>query len=407
MKIVYVTASLPYGPGEAFIIPEVKELRRRGHDVLMVPRSPRSSIVHNDARSMQDITLREPLLSGRIVVVACSSLYGCSRDAWQALRVLCRSRNLRVFLKNLAVYPKGLWLARVCSQWGADHIHSHWASTTATMALVASMVSGIPWSLTAHRWDITEQNLLKAKVEHASFIRTISEQGAVKLSALANCSRERIRVIHVGIDLPDVACHVQRHTDTLHRNKFRVVVPANLLEVKGHRFLFDAIRLLRARGFNILVDMAGDGPLRDELSQFAQTLGIAEYVDFLGVVPHDDLLRRMEQGEWDLCVLPSIITADGAEEGIPVSLMEAMSYQIPVISTKSGCIPELLYDGAGVLVPPGNSQALTEAIVKLMSDPGFRRVVAEKGRRRVEQHFAIEAVVDDLLGSMSAGESAV
>lgn len=407
MRIVYVTASLPYGSGEAFIIPEIQELRRRGHDVLIVPRSPRGTIVHKDALSMQDITLKEPLMSGKIIAGAYSSFRGYSRNASRALRVLCHSRALGVFLKNLAVYPKGLWLAKICNQWGAEHIHSHWASTTATMALVASMVSGIPWSFTAHRWDITEDNLLKVKVNHASFARTISEQGAFKLSALADCPKEQIRVIHVGIDLPDLPNNVQRPEGCSYTNMFCIVVPANLLEVKGHRFLLDAIKTLRSRGPSILVDMAGDGPLRDELTQYVEALGIAESVRFMGVLPHDDLLRRMERGQWLLCVLPSIRTVDGAEEGIPVSLMEAMSYRIPVISTKSGCIPELLYDGAGVLVPPGNSQALAEAISELMSDPGLRRVVAEKARRRVEQHFAIEAVIDDLLASMSAGESAV
>lgn len=405
MKIVYVTVSLPYGPGEAFIIPEVQELRRRGHDVLIVPRSPSGSIVHNDARSMQDIALREPLLSGRIVSGAYSNFCGCSRNARQALRLLCRSRNLRVLLKNLAVYPKGLWLAKICAQWGAEHIHSHWASTTATMAFVASMVSGIPWSFTAHRWDITEQNLLEVKVSHASFARTISEQGAVKLSALADCSRERIRVIHVGIDLPDLP--LQRSRDYSCMNTFKVVVPANLLEVKGHRFLFEAIKVLRSRGLNILVDIAGDGPLGDELTQYVEVLGIAESVRFTGMIPHDDLLCRMERGEWDLCVLPSIRTSDGAEEGIPVSLMEAMSCQIPVISTKSGCIPELLYDGAGVLVPPGDAQALAEAIAGLICDPKLRTAVAEKGRRRVEKDFSVGAVVDDLLASISGSELTV
>ena len=55
-----------------------------------------------------------------------------------------------MLLKNLAVYPKGLWLARLAREWRADHIHAHWAATTATMALVASEFSGIPWSFTAH-----------------------------------------------------------------------------------------------------------------------------------------------------------------------------------------------------------------------------------------------------------------
>lgn len=402
MRIVYVTASLPYGAGEAFIIPELRELRRKGHEVLIVPRSPRGYIVHSDAYSLEDVTIRQPLMSSSVAAGAFSSFRQCPGNALLASGLLRYSRNVGVFVKNVAVYLKGLWLAHICSQWGAEHIHAHWASTTATMALVASEVSGIPWSFTAHRWDITERNLLKVKAYHASFVRTISENGAEELSRLADFPRELVQVIHVGIDVPELSFLVPISERTTSQGVCRLVVPANLIEVKGHRFLFQAITDLSARGFDILLDIAGDGPLRDELIEYAGSLGIADNVRFLGVVPHDELLRRMARGEWALCVLPSIITIDGAHEGIPVSLMEAMACGVPVISTRSGSIPELLYGEAGIIVPPEDPIALADAIAGLLSTPELRASVADMGRVRVQEEFAVEAVVDTLLTNMQA-----
>lgn len=400
MKIVYVTASLPYGSGEAFIIPEIQELRRRGHEVMIVPRSPRGCIVHNDAHNLEDITFKEPLISSSIAAVAYSSFRYCSKNAWSVLGSFRHSRTMKIFLKNLAVYLKGLWLAQICMEWGAEHIHAHWASTTATMAFVASKVSGIPWSFTAHRWDIKERNLLKVKTHHASFVRTISEKGALKLGALADCPGEWIKVIHVGIDLPELPSVEPEPKRYRSQSPFRLIVPANLLEVKGHRFLFDAIKDLTSRGFDISLELAGDGPLHDKLVDYADELGITKSVHFLGVVPHDELLSRMEQREWDLCVLPSITTADGEHEGIPVSLMEAMACKVPVISTRSGSIPELLFGEAGLTVPPGDATALAEAVTMLICDPDLRLAVAEKGHERVQKEFAIEAVVEQLLMNM-------
>jgi len=405
MKMVYVTASLPHGAGEAFIIPEVCELMRRGHEVLIVPRTPHGLIVHSDAYSLGNSTIKQPLMSGSIAAGGLSSLRHYQKNAWLALGLLRHSRDVRVLLKNLSVYPKGLWLAQICDQWGAEHIHAHWASTTATMALVASKVCGVPWSFTAHRWDIKENNLLKIKSHDALFVRTISENGARELSRLADYPRELVRVIHAGIDLPELSCAPTVSERDTPQDVYRVIVPANLVEVKGHRFVFQAIKNLVSRGFGISLDLAGDGPLRDSLVEYAHALGIANNVEFLGVVPHDELLSRMEQGEWALCVLPSIITADGAHEGIPVSLMEAMARKVPVISTNSGSIPELLDGGAGVIVPPGDNAALAEAIAGLLCDPALRDSFAEMGLARVQQEFAVEAVVDSLLANMQASQA--
>jgi colanic acid/amylovoran biosynthesis glycosyltransferase len=182
VKIIYVTASLPHGSDEAFVIPEINQLIRSGHQVLVVPRSPRGLILHG--HELMKCARREILCSPRVLKTAAAVTLAAPDQVAAALRSLLRSRSLAVALKNLAVVPKALWLADLAVRWRADHIHCHWAGTTATMAMVASRLCGVPWSLTAHRWDIVENNLLAAKAKSASFVRFISEDGLRMATAL-------------------------------------------------------------------------------------------------------------------------------------------------------------------------------------------------------------------------------
>jgi glycosyltransferase involved in cell wall biosynthesis len=145
------------------------------------------------------------------------------------------------------------------------------------------------------------------------------------------------------------------------------------------------------------VDVAGEGPLRDDLARKARELGLSEQVAFLGAVPHEELLERMERGAWDMLVLPSIVVTSDEQEGIPVALIEAMSRRVPVVSTTTGGITELLRGIPGSLVPPKNSSALAEAIERLIKEPELRNRLVETGCKRVVDSFAVEQVVSELV----------
>src|SRR5918998_278642 len=114
MKIIYVTSSLPYGWGEAFIGPEIEEVRRQGHEVLIVPTFPRDVAVrHADAGSLLECTVAQPLLSMHVAKEAAKEFLQTPTKALRSFSWLFRSRDGRTLLKNLAVYPKGLWLAHL------------------------------------------------------------------------------------------------------------------------------------------------------------------------------------------------------------------------------------------------------------------------------------------------------
>jgi len=116
-----------------------------------------------------------------------------------------------------------------------------------------------------------------------------------------------------------------------------------------------------------------------------------------GAIPHSELLNRYRNGEVDIMVLPSIDLGKGHHEGIPVSLMEAMAHCIPVISTATGGIPELLSGYAGVLVTPGDSNSLAKELQRLIENKKHRTALGDSGRRRIEQSFSSESVTKELV----------
>jgi glycosyltransferase involved in cell wall biosynthesis len=296
------------------------------------------------------------------------------------LATVVRTRP-RTALKNLVVHPKALWLARRLRELRPDHVHAHWASTSATLALVAAGRANVPWSLTAHRWDIREANLLRAKAQSACFVRTISRAGARELQERVGLAGFRPVMLRMGVRLPE------RTATPRDGRELRLLTPANLLPVKGHRYLLEAL----AGMDGVELDVAGEGPLRAGLEE--QALGLP--VQFLGAVSHVDVLAGLVDGRWDAVVLPSAPTPEGDQEGVPVSLIEAMAAGVPVLSTDCGAIPELVTGESGLLVPAGDPVALRDGLEQLR-DPELRRRLSAAGRARVEEEFDVDRVAAEL-----------
>jgi colanic acid/amylovoran biosynthesis glycosyltransferase len=387
MRLLYVTSTFPYGEGEGFLVPEVTALGRLGNEVTVVPLRRAKSIVHADAQRLAARVEAEPLLGLRVLRAAAGELAHSPRGCARLLRTLLRSRTRRILAKNLIAFPKALWLARRARELGVEHIHAHWAATTATLALVASELTGIPWSFTAHRWDIAEDNLLALKLRRASYVRAINELGARELARCGGDGVPEPEVLHMGVELPPPPAPGRGGS-----HGFRFLTAAFLYEVKGHLDLADALALLVARGHSVHWDVAGDGPLRGPLVDRIGELGLERSVRLLGFVSHDALLDRLGKGEWAAVVLPSVETADGVREGIPVSLIEALAHGVPVVATATGGIPELLDGGAGLLVPPRDPAALAAALERLREEPGLGEELARRGRDRVERGFSAERV---------------
>ncbi len=405
MKIVYITAKTPWSPKETFILPEIQEIRRQGHQITVIPLRPGKAVMAGqEAMRVAEISIHLPLIGfkvlGMALAVAILHPLCVMITLWHLLRTWRKPLKL---LKNLAVFPKGLAVARLVNKIKPEHIHAHWASTPSTAAYIAAKVCNIPWSLTAHRWDISENNMLQEKVRSAKFVRAINRQGRAEIQqAVGKSLADKCEVIHMGVDVRQSLNAENQALIEGKLDKFVFSCPAYMVLKKGHSYLIEACGLLKKRGKPFYCWLFGDGPLEGELRKQVKSLGLEGAVEFKGRLPHDALLGLYQNGAIDTVVLPSIETESGDKEGIPVSLIEAMAWGVPVISTPTGGISELLREEAGVLVPERNAQVLMESMETLMRDAEYLQTIAERGRRRVFEEYSIETVVKDLLGLMKS-----
>lgn len=383
MKICYLTTLAPYGKGETFVLREIDAVQALGHEVVVVPLRP-----EKDCLDDRYTVFRLGAHSGRCYRMAarlfCRHPLACLKPC---LRMLSRAGGFRKAVKNLFFLPKALAVAqylRACGDF--DFIHAHWLATVSTAGYIASAITGIPWGMTGHRWDLYENNGIREKARTAQFVRTISQKGFDYVQTLV-CEGDRGKVvkIYLGIDLPNElpAAPARREGGC-----FALCMPANFVEIKGHRYVVEAFRLLAARGVrDVHCTFYGEGETREEMLEMIERYGLGKLLSAPGYLPNSELLALYRQRKIDAVLLPSVSLSDSEHEGIPVGLMEAMSYGVPVVSTDTGGIAELIGDGCGCVVEQKNPQAIADAICRLKDDDAFYQSVAENGREKVSASF--------------------
>jgi colanic acid/amylovoran biosynthesis glycosyltransferase len=310
--------------------------------------------------------------------------------------------NLSQFLfllKSLWLVPAAVSLGDELRAEGIRRLHAHWASYPTTMALIVKWVFGIPFSFTAHAYDIyLVPRLLPVKIRTAEFVVTCAQVNARSLEAVAGpVARERVVVNYHGVDLTQF-----RPPDRSRDNDVPCIVSCGAYELyKGHHILLRACALLRQRVRCVII---GDGPLRAHFKQLANSFGIGDRVVFTGVLPQREVARLY--GQADLFVLASVlIRRHGKRDVIPNVLAEAMAMQLPVVSTNISGIGELITDGvSGRLVPPDDPQALATVIEELLGDERQRRRLALGGYQKVSADFDRSANIPALAALFEAGD---
>lgn len=385
MKLAYVTVKSPFSKSENFLLAEMLELRKNG-ELLIAPLRPDSSIHGQEARALEPDCLRIPLLNAEIVLGFLFFALTHPGMMWTLIAALIRhSRSPSVLMKNLAVLPKGVYLARVFTRQKVEHIHAHWGSTASTCAYIAVRLSNIPWSMTLHRWDIKENNMLQEKVASCQFVRTISEEGKRwTLGIVGDSFADKVHVVHMGVRVPFDGDDAPAPG--------RVTIPTvgcigNLEPVKGHVYLLQACALLKSKGINFRCLLVGAGPGLKEIEDLIDSLGLRDTVEVKPSLPHEEVLRLFATRGIQVLAMPSVTTEDGHTEGIPVTLMEAMSYRIPVVATSIGSIPELLGDGGGRMVPQKDPDAIADTIETILNSPDTSMV--EAGFDKVNREFNV------------------
>lgn len=295
-----------------------------------------------------------------------------------------RGESFRNRLRTFYHFLEAVSLAPVLIDGGVDHIHAHFSINAATVAFVLSRLLNISFSFTAHNIFFSDRLLLEDKVTSAKFIVSISDyskQFLLKLIPMDGIAN-KIHIVHCGLSPEEFA-----PADNIVQNEVPEILFVAQLEVrKGAPFLIEACRLLSLKGFNFQCNLIGDGPQRIQLQELISAYGITDKVKLLGALPQEDVRSYLDSA--DIFILPCITAENGDMDGIPVSLMEAMAKEIPVISTRVSGIPELIDDGeSGILVDQKDTAALSEAISRLVCDPGLRKQIAFQGRQKIIEEF--------------------
>lgn len=384
MKLLYITKAMPFGAAEAFIFAEIEDHLAHGWDIWIAPVS-RPPLVHKRGEALLPRTLAAPVFAPAMITAVVREFLRQPGRVLGTFFSLLRSRP-SLWPRNLAVWPKSLWLASQVRALGIQHIHVHWIAVPATMGLIASRLTDVGFSITCHRYDIAQRNLVPQKFAAAALVRAIDTPGALELEQQIPAAEKRPEIIRMGVVLPNVDVSVAPGS----LSTIRAIIGARLVEKKGHATLIRAVAIARKHGCETIIDVFGDGPLEAELQRLARELGVSDLVQFRGNASHEALLENLLSGDYDVAILPSVTTAIGDKEGIPVFLMEAMAAGVPVISTPNGGIAELVVSGTGILVPEYDADTLAGAIVKMASKESLRLELAREGRRQVREQFSAE-----------------
>jgi len=280
-------------------------------------------------------------------------------------------------LRHLFYAAEALVLASWLRAGHYDHLHVHFGTNSATVAMLASFINGAAFSMTVHgpeEFDKPALIHLPEKIKSASLVFAVSSFGMSQLRRLVEPEYwDRIRIAPCGVES-------SFHTDpapppaTPH-----FVCVGRLCEQKGQLTLIEAAAEARHRGETFEINLIGDGEMRHDLEAAIARHGLGDCVHILGWRTPIEVRREIERAT--AFVLPSYA------EGLPVSIMEAMLLGRPVISTYVAGIPELVLPGEnGWLAPAGDSTSLCNAMLSAAAAAPDR--LAEMGRAARERALA-------------------
>jgi glycosyltransferase involved in cell wall biosynthesis len=392
VRVAYVMSRFPKLT-ETFVLDEMIAVERHGATVELFPLlRERAAHVHPEALPWIPRAHYLPFVSPAIVVSNVALLVRRPRRYLGALAAMLRgtARSWNFLLGGIGIFPKVVHAARSMERLGVRHVHCHFANHPALAGFLIHRLTGIPFSFTAHGSDLNvDRTMLPQKVREAAFVVTISETNRALIEATCGGPAPNLVVVHVGIDGRRFTPHGPRDAADGASRPARILCVGTLHEVKGQRHLIAAARLLAERGSAFQLSFVGDGPDRAELEALAAGVGAPGAVTFLGQLTRDRIVELLADA--DLLVAPSVPTASGKREGIPVVLIEAMASGVAVVASRLSGIPERVEDGVtGLTVTPGDAAGLATAIAGLLGDPDRRAALAAAGRRRVEADFDLD-----------------
>jgi colanic acid/amylovoran biosynthesis glycosyltransferase len=394
---------------ETFVLNQVTGLIDLGHDVTILAERPRSEpMTHPEVaryrllERTRYLEMPEPRLA---------RMLGAPRLFRQGVRgrSLLRALDLRRYgneARSLRLY---YWAARMTGHGRFDIIHCHFGPR-GRMAGFLREIGAIGGKLvtTFHGVDVSaylrdDPAIYRHLFRHGDLFLPISEVWRARLIE-HGCDPARTRVHRMGVDL--------RHFPFLSRRResdrpLQVLTIGRMVEKKGIAYGLEAVAELHRRQAPIHYTVVGDGPQHRALEALAAQLQLGDAVSFLGWQDQDAVAALMQES--DVLLAPSVTDANGDQEGIPVTLMEAMATGLPVVATRHSGIPELVEDGvSGLLVPERNASGLADALWRLLQHADLADGMGRAARARVAAEFDIRELNHRLIGHYRAllGEKA-
>jgi glycosyltransferase involved in cell wall biosynthesis len=289
-----------------------------------------------------------------------------------------------------------LYFADLFTRNGVDHFHVHFANRAAHTAIFLKEISKIPFSITAHGQDFMKDlgndDLLREICAAAEFVAAETDYSRELLCQRCPDSAGKICRVYNGIDLEVFPVPYPAALNPV----LRIISVGRLVAFKGFESLIDACGELARRELDFTCEIIGDGPLRDNLQAKIDNLKLSSRVKLLGSLSQGAVIDKLRVA--DIFALASVTDRQGASDVFPTVIIEAMAAARPVVSTRLAGIPELVAHGeTGLLVAPGDTSGLAQALEELIRNPELRSHYGRAGRRRIEQHFRIEHTVAPLL----------
>ena len=289
---------------------------------------------------------------------------------------------------------------RLLDDSGVTHLHAHFCHGATTVTWLASMMTGLPFSFTAHAKDVycpslNPAGLLRRKIAAASFVVTCTDANRRFLTRLANGTP--VHCIYHGLNA-ELARLLQAPPRRSVRSdgELRILGVGRLVRKKGFDVFVDALAALRRRGVRWRAVIVGeDGDAGNDVRRRIADQALGDRITLTGPLGQAALYDEYRQA--DVMCLPCRVDDDGDRDGIPNVLVEAMACGVPAITTAVSGIPELVTDGeTGLIVPVDDPAATAQAIERLVTDPGLADRIAGKAAAHVRERFDGDRLAGDL-----------
>jgi glycosyltransferase involved in cell wall biosynthesis len=383
MRVGYFVNQYP-APAHTFIRREIQALEALGVPVVRYAIRSGGAKKGDAQDEAEERKTRLIVGAGVMALLKCTLSMMVSKPGafLRALRDAVRmgARSDRGLAMHLIYLAEATVLAEWCLRDEIDHLHAHFGTNSAAIAMFANSFSGVPYSFTVHgpeEFDKPEFLALGAKLERSAFAVCVSAFGRSQLMRWASPDQwKKIEIVHCGVDADFLGQPVTPPVVAP-----RLVCIGRLHSAKGQMILVKAVGRLRDAGVRCDVVVWGDGPFRKELETAIGDAGLQDAIRLAGWASSDTVREEILSAR--ALVLPSFA------EGLPVAIMEAMALSRPVISSYVAGIPELIIPGAtGWLAPASDDVALAEAMqAALEASPEQLAAMGAAGRARVlERH---------------------